>query len=106
VFQKFWQHFGADANANRGLEPIAAVGEPPARVANGDRRGERPPERKRHIGDNSKYREADPKYLPLHMSILDASAQAMSLRRTKMFQIQMAAGSAVAMIPKRSRHDP
>jgi hypothetical protein len=40
------------------------------------------------------------------MSILDASAQAMSLRRTKMFQIQMAAGSAVAMIPKRSRHDP
>jgi hypothetical protein len=106
VIQKCGQHFGADANAKCGLEPIAAVGEPPARIANGNRRGERPPERKRHIGDNSKYREADPKYLPLHMSILDASALAMSRRRTKRFQIPMTAGSAVATTPERSRHDP
>jgi hypothetical protein len=106
VIQKFGKHSAADANAKGGLEPIAAVGEPPARIANGDRRGERPPERQRHIGDKSKYREADPKYLPLHMSILDASALLMSRRRTKMFQIQMTAGWAVATIPKRSRHDP
>ena len=105
MIQKFGKHFAADANVNGGLEPIAAVGEPPARVANGNRRGERPPERERHIGNESKYREADPKYLPLHMSILDASALLMSRRRTKMFQIQMTAASAVATISKRSRHD-
>ena len=105
MIQKFGAHRGAVANADSGLEPIAAVGEPPARVANGNRRGQRPPERKRHISDKSKYREADPKYLPLHMSILDASALLMSRRRTKMFQIQMTAASAVATISKRSRHD-
>ena len=106
VIQKFGKHSAADANANGGLEPIAAVGEPPARITNGDRRGERPPEGKRHIGDESEYREADPKYLPLHMSILDASALLMSRRRTKMFQIQMTAGSLLATIPRRLRHDP
>jgi hypothetical protein len=105
VIQELGTQFGAGTNAESGLEPIAAVGEPPARVANGDRRGERPPERKRHIGNQSKYREADPKYLPLHTSILDASALVMSRRRTKMFQMQMAACSAVATISKRSRHD-
>ena len=106
MIQKFGKRSAADANGNGGLEPIAAVGEPPARVANGDRRGERPPERKHHIGDKSEHCEADPKYLPLHMSILDASALQLSRRRTKMFQIQMTAGWAVATIPKRSRHDP
>jgi hypothetical protein len=89
-----------------GLEPIAAVGEPPARVADRDRRSERPPERKRHIGDQAEDREGDPKYLPLHMSILDVSELVMSRGHAKMFQIQLAAGRAVAMIPKRSRHDP
>jgi hypothetical protein len=87
VIQKFGKHFAEDANANRGLEPIAAIGKPPARVANGDCRGERPPERKRHISDKSKYCEADPKYLPLHISILDASAMMMPRHRAKMFQI-------------------
>jgi hypothetical protein len=106
VIQKFGKLFAADGNANGGLEPIAAIGEPPARVANGDRRGQRPPERKRHISDKSKYREADPKYLPLHMSILDASALLVARRHAKMFQIQMPAGRAVAMAPQRSRHDP
>jgi hypothetical protein len=40
------------------------------------------------------------------MSILDASAQAMSRRQSNMFQIQMLPGAAVDMIPKRWRHDP
>jgi hypothetical protein len=106
LFRNFGKHFAADANANGGLEPIAAIGEPPTRVANGDCRGERPPERKRHIRDKSKYCEADPKYLPLHISILDASALVMSRRRAKMFQIQMPAHAATAIMPKRSQHDP
>ena len=88
---------------NHGLEPIAAVGEPPARVADRDRRRERPPERKRHIGDKAENGEGDPKYLPLHMSILDASELVMSRRRARMFQIEMLSGVAIPMNAKRMR---
>jgi hypothetical protein len=90
----------AASSVNRGLEPIAAIGEPPARVANRDRRGERPPERKYHIGDEAEDRERDPKYLSLHMSILDASTVAMSRRRAKMFQIVTLPGPTIPVIPK------
>jgi hypothetical protein len=88
-----------------GLEPIATIGEPPARVADGDRCGQRPPERKRHFGNKAENGEGDPKYLALHMSILDASALLMSRRRAKMFQIQMLAWPAIPMTPSLSRHD-
>jgi hypothetical protein len=106
VIQSVLGSFDAAAIMRSGLEPIAAVGEPPARVTNGDGRGQRPPERKRHIGNQAEDREGDPKYLPLHMSILDASALAMPRRRSRMFQIQMLAGLAIPMIAARSRHDP
>ena len=89
-----------------GLKPIAAVSEPPARVADGDGRGQRPPKRERHIGKQAKYGERDPKYLALHTSILDASAVAMARRRVKMFQIQMPPGLTIPTVLKRSRHDP
>jgi hypothetical protein len=88
---------------NHGLEPIAAIGEPPAGVADGDRRGQRPPERKRHVGNEAEYAEGDPKYLPLHMSILDASELVMSRRRARMFQIEMLSGVAIPMNAKRMR---
>jgi hypothetical protein len=106
VFQGGWGRFDAAARMKRRLEPIAAVGEPPARVTDGDRRGQRPPERKRHIGDQAEDREGDPKYLPLHMSILDASVLVTPRRLAKMFQIQMPPGLTIPVIPKRSRHDP
>jgi hypothetical protein len=105
VIQKIAKLLGAAAKMQSGLEPVAAVGEPPARVADRDRRGERPPERKRHIGNKAENGEGDPKYLPLHMSILDASALVMSRRRAKMFQIQILACPAIPMAPSRSRHD-
>jgi hypothetical protein len=70
-----------------GLKPIAAVGEPPTRVAYGNRCGQRPPERKRHVRDQAEDSESDPKYLPLHISILDASALVMPRGIAKMFQI-------------------
>jgi len=89
-----------------GLKPIAAVSEPPAGVADGDGGGQRPPERERHIGKQAKYGERDPKYLPLHMSILDALALAMARRHAKMFQIQMHPGLTIPTAPKRSRNDP
>jgi hypothetical protein len=89
----------------KGLKPIAAVGEPPTCVADGDRRGERPPEWKHHIGNQAEDRERDPEYFALHMPILDASALVMLRRYSKMFQIQMPAGTAVARMPQRSRHD-
>jgi hypothetical protein len=97
--------FVAAAEMKRRLEPIAAVGEPPARVTNGDGRGQGPPEREHHIGNKAEDRKGDPEYLPLHMSILDASALVMPRRLAKMFQIQMLTGSAIPMIPARSRHD-
>ena len=90
------------------LEPVAAVGEPPACVANRDRGGERPPDRQRHISDEPEDREGDPKYLPLHMYILDAWAFAMSCGRARMFQIQVPSSASVhrPLIPERLRHDP
>lgn len=90
---------------NRGLEPIAAIGKPPAGVADGDRRGQRPPEGKRHVGNKAEHAERDPKYLPLHMSILDASGLMKLRRRTRMFQIEMYADGAVSMISKRMQND-
>ena len=104
--QRFRTIFGAPAEMQRGLKPIAAVSEPPARITDGDRRSQRPPERKYHIGAEAQDCERNPKYLPLHTAILDASALMMSRRRANMFQIQTPAVTAVARIPKRSRHDP
>jgi hypothetical protein len=95
----------ASASVNRGLEPVAAIREPPACVADGDRRGQRPPQRKRHVSNEAEYAEGDPKYFPLHMSILDASEQVMSHCRAKMFQIEMLPGPAIPMIPKRMRNE-
>jgi hypothetical protein len=95
----------AVAGVNGGLEPIAAIGEPPAGVTDGDRCGERPPERQRHIGNEAEYAEGDPKYFPLHVSILDASEQVMSGCRAKMFQIEMLSGTVILATPKRMRND-
>ena len=105
VIESVWGRFDAAAIMKSGLEPIAAVGEPPARIANGNRRGQRPPERKRHIGNQAEDRESDPEYLPLHMSILDASVRVMPRRLAKMFQIQMPPGPAIPMTRKQTRHD-
>ena len=105
VIQSVCGQFDAAAIMRSGLEPIAAVGEPPARIANGNRRGQRPPERKRHIGNQAEDRESDPKYLPLHVSILDASVLVMPRRLAKMFQIQMPPGPAIPMTRKQTRHD-
>ena len=84
----------------RGLEPIAAIGKPPAGVADGDRRGQRPPERKRHVGNEAEYAEGDPKYLSLHMCILDASGRLMSRPRARMFQIEKLSGMAILLTSK------
>jgi hypothetical protein len=105
IIQKIAKLLSAAAKMQSGLEPIAAVGEPPAGVPDGDRCGQRPPERKRHIGNKPENGKGDPKYLPLHMSILDASALVMSRRRAKMFQIQTLACPAIPMTPSCSRHD-
>jgi len=90
---------------NGALEPIAAVGEPPAGVADGDCGGQRPPERKRDVGNEAEYAERNPKYFPLHMAILDASRLVMSCRRPQMFQIEMPPGMAFPMISKRTRNE-
>ena len=105
VIQSVCGQFDAAAIMRSGLEPIAAVGEPPARIANGNRRGQRPPERKRHIGNQAEYAEGDPKDFPLHIAILDASGPVMSHRRGQMFQVELLAGTAIPMISKRMRND-
>ena len=84
----------------RGLEPIAAIGKPPAGVTNGDCRGQRPPERERHVSKEAEYAEGDPKYLPLHMCILDASGRLMSRPRGRMFQIEKLSGMAILLTSK------
>jgi hypothetical protein len=106
VIQSVWRRSNTAPIMKSGLEPIAAVGKPPARVTDGDGRGQRPPERKRHIGNQAEDREGDPKYLPLHISILDASALVMPRRLAKMFQIQVPPSLTIPMIPQRTRHDP
>jgi hypothetical protein len=87
-------------SVNRGLEPIASISEPPAGVTDGDRCGERPPQRKRHVCNEAEHAKRDPKYFPLHMPILDASELVMSRRRAKMFQSGMLSGITIPVNPK------
>ena len=97
LFIKFVE-FVTRLRVSRGLEPIAAIGEPPTGVTDGDRCGQRPPERKRHVGDETEYAEGDPKYFPLHVSILAPSAESVPRRQQKVFQIEMPSGRAIPMI--------
>jgi hypothetical protein len=87
------------------LEPIAAVGKPPARVADGDRSGQRPPERKRHVGNEAEYAEGDPKYFPLHIIILIPMGRMVWGRQRKVFQIELPSGAASPVSLKRMRND-
>jgi hypothetical protein len=89
----------------RGLEPIAAIGKPPAGVADGDRRGQRPPERKRHVGNEAEYAESDPKYFPLHVTILNPTSGMVWCRQGKVFQIEKRSGMANPVSLKRIRND-
>jgi hypothetical protein len=59
------------AQEGRALEPIAAIGEPPARHA--DRHGRRqcPPERKREVGNHAQDSERGPKDFSFHDAILN-----------------------------------
>ncbi len=95
----------AAASVKRGLEPIAAVGEPPACIPDGYRCGQRPPERKSHVGNEAEHAESDPKYFPLHMSILDVSGLVLWRCRAQMFQSGILSGTAIPVTPKRMRND-
>jgi len=95
----------AASNSNSGLEPVAAVGEPPARVTDGNRRGQRPPERKREVCNQAENGERNPKYFPLHTSILVPRTVMTPRRERGVFQMQEPRASANAMIRKRSRND-
>jgi hypothetical protein len=88
------------------LKPIASVGEPPACIADGYRRSERPPERKREVSNQAEDRERDPEYFSLHTSILDPSAPIASHRQCQVFQIQMLRVPVIPMTRERLRHDP
>ena len=105
VIYEIFRLCDAPAGVSRVLEPIAAVGEPPAGISDGNCRGQRPPERKRHVGNQAEYAEGDPKDFPLHIAILDASGPVMSHRRGQMFQVELLAGTAIPMISKRMRND-
>lgn len=52
------------------LEPVTAVGDPPAYVEDRDRGSKRPPERQDEVGGQAEHGEADPEYFLLHSSIL------------------------------------
>jgi hypothetical protein len=52
-------------------EPAAAVRDPPAEHADGNRGGHAPPKREDHVGDEPDNREARPKYFLLHVCILN-----------------------------------
>ena len=51
-----------------GLEPIAAVGDPPGGVEDGDGGGAGPPEWQQDIGQKPEQHEDRPEYLSLHES--------------------------------------
>ena len=51
-----------------GLEPIAAVGDPPTGDADRDRRDEGPPKRQCQVGDKRNDRKRDPKDFALHVT--------------------------------------
>jgi hypothetical protein len=95
----------AASNSNSGLEPVAAVGEPPARVTDGNRRGQRPPERKREVRNQAENGERDPEYFPLHTPILVPEAVMAPRRERGVFQMQEPRRSVGAMIRKWPRDD-
>ena len=51
-------------------EPVAAVGDPPARNANGNRGEQRPPQGKHDIGEQAESGEGDPEDFAFHPIIL------------------------------------
>ena len=105
VIYEIFRLCDAPAGVSRVLEPIAAVGKPPASVADGDRSGQRPPERKRHVGNEAEYAEGDPKYFPLHITILNPMGRMVSGRQRKVFQIELPSGAASPVSLKRMRND-
>ena len=60
----------ASANKKFGLEPVAAIGQPPAYYANRNRRGQRPPQWQAEIRDDTQDGESAPEDFPLHFIIL------------------------------------
>ena len=54
----------------RALEPIAAIGHPPAQDADGDGGEQTPQERQRNIGDQTERDEHGPKDFTLHFYIV------------------------------------
>jgi hypothetical protein len=62
------------SNRQRGraaaLEPVAAIGHPPARISDGNGGEYRPPEGQRQIRHQAQSAEGEPKNLSLHIPIL------------------------------------
>ena len=52
------------------LEPVATVGDPPARKSYGDCGSQRPPEGKHDIGEQAERSEGDPEDFAFHLIIL------------------------------------
>ena len=52
------------------LEPVAAVGDPPAHDRDWNGRDQRPPKRKRDVCDDPQRHEDGPEYFALHTMIL------------------------------------
>jgi hypothetical protein len=95
----------AASTGNSALEPVAAIGEPPARVTDRDRCGQRPPQRKREVCNQAENGERDPEYFPLHTPILVPEAVMAPRRERGVFQMQEPRRSVGAMIRKRPRDD-
>jgi hypothetical protein len=53
------------------LEPVGAVGDPPAQDADGKSGGDGPPERQKEVGDEAEYGESEPEHFPLHRMIVE-----------------------------------
>lgn len=60
-----------DDTANRGgLEPVAAVRDPPRNVENRNGRGQRPPQRQDQVRDQPQHKEGGPEDFSLHALIV------------------------------------
>lgn len=63
-------------------EPLTSIGHPPTDNRDGNRGGERPPERQDDIGNQAQQGEHDPEDLAFHKSILSSSSASEPARIT------------------------
>lgn len=70
ILADFLAIFAVHVGEKLKLEPVTAVGNPPAYKRDGNGCGEGPPDGQDNVGSNPKHEKRQPEYFPLHSCIV------------------------------------